>query len=392
MYEVIKHLQYYNLPLLQRQIIRILIMLPIYGIGSALSLTAPSVSLYLATVRDVYEAFVIHCFLQVMLDYPGGEAKVVEGISERPKLRQPVPCCCLPSMRLDHSFILWCKRMTLQFVILKPLIAVLSVVFMNIPLPRELGAEEIDYQNTAGDATGAAAGHRLLGALAGGLLNATATGGAPALVGFGAAARRLSGGGGGHHDFTGTLYASEAWQYILLIVYNMSYTLALYYLLLFYMATKTLLTGFHAGECGCATDQRPPATVRAGARDRAIRSARYHGGYDFSPSPPAPFPPRLPFSRQVRRGEDHRVRDVLPVPAGGHPRHRHGRAGRLRALERLHREWLTPTDRYRPLRPLPLRCSRRYSPHTASRRPLRPSPHASLLLYAPSPSLPAAVR
>ena len=49
--EVIRHLQYYNLPLLQRQIIRILIMLPIYGIGSALSLSFPKASVYLATVR-----------------------------------------------------------------------------------------------------------------------------------------------------------------------------------------------------------------------------------------------------------------------------------------------------------------------------------------------------
>jgi hypothetical protein len=73
MYEIVKHLQYYNLPLLQRQIIRILIMLPIYGIGSALSLSAPSIALYLATVRDIYEAFVIHCFLQVRGQWRGGE-------------------------------------------------------------------------------------------------------------------------------------------------------------------------------------------------------------------------------------------------------------------------------------------------------------------------------
>jgi hypothetical protein len=254
-YEVIKHLQYYNLPLLQRQIIRILIMLPIYGIGSALSLSAPSASLYLATVRDVYEAFVIHCFLQLMLDYPGGEAKVVEGISDKPKLRQPVPCCCLPRLRLDHGFIMWCKRMTLQFVIVKPLIGILSLVFMNIPLPPELEDTIAETDNEI--AHGTRLLRRALGvavAVLGNSSNATAGGGggADGLIAAGgglavAAARRLSGGGGGHHDFTGTLYASDAWQYILLVVYNTSYTLALYYLLLFYMATKTLLYGFHPG-------------------------------------------------------------------------------------------------------------------------------------------------
>lgn len=64
-FEVYRHLQYYNLPLLQRQIIRIVLMVPIYGIGSAWSLTQPHWSVYLATVRDIYEAFVIHCFLEV---------------------------------------------------------------------------------------------------------------------------------------------------------------------------------------------------------------------------------------------------------------------------------------------------------------------------------------
>ena len=51
---------------------------------------------------------------QVMLDYPGGELKVVEGIQSKPKMRQPLPCCCLPRLRLDHAFVKRCKRMTLQ--------------------------------------------------------------------------------------------------------------------------------------------------------------------------------------------------------------------------------------------------------------------------------------
>lgn len=42
-------------------------------------------------------------------------------------------------------------------------------------------------------------------------------------------------------------YESHAWQYILLVVYNMSYTSALYGLLLFYMAAKPLLAGERRG-------------------------------------------------------------------------------------------------------------------------------------------------
>lgn len=69
---VYKHLQYYNLPLLQRQIIRIVLMVPIYGVTSAWSLTHPHWSVYLATVRDCWEAFVIHCFLVRGCAFPPG--------------------------------------------------------------------------------------------------------------------------------------------------------------------------------------------------------------------------------------------------------------------------------------------------------------------------------
>jgi hypothetical protein len=64
-WEIVLHLRHYNLPLLQRQIVRIIIMIPVYALGSGLSLTHPDESIYVNTIRDIYEAFVIHCFLQV---------------------------------------------------------------------------------------------------------------------------------------------------------------------------------------------------------------------------------------------------------------------------------------------------------------------------------------
>jgi hypothetical protein len=113
----------------------------------------------------------------------GGEPAVIMGIREQPQLKHPIPLCCLPRMRLDHVFIQWCKRLTLQFVFIKPLTAIISLTFM----------------------------------IAG-------------------------------------LYDTDAWQYTLLVVYNLSYTAALYSLLLFYMATKILLKGFSpvgASLCVC---------------------------------------------------------------------------------------------------------------------------------------------
>ena len=119
-----------------------------------------------------------------MLDYPGGEQRVVDGIQPLPKLRHPTPCCWCPRLRLDHGFILLCKRMTLQFVLLKPLTALISLILMAVTV----------------DSSG---------------------------------------------DPEHSLYHSDAWQYTLLVLYNLSYSSALYFLLIYYMATKSLLGGFH---------------------------------------------------------------------------------------------------------------------------------------------------
>jgi hypothetical protein len=98
--------------------------------GSLLSLYFPHGSLYFNTLRDIYEAYVIHSFLALMLDFPGGEPVVVLGIRDKPKLKHPIPFCFLPRMRLDHTFIQQCKRSTLQFVFIKPLTAFISVALM----------------------------------------------------------------------------------------------------------------------------------------------------------------------------------------------------------------------------------------------------------------------
>lgn len=146
-------------------------------------------------------------------------------------------------MSLNQGFILLCKRMTLQFVVLKPLLALLSLVFMLT----------------------------------------------------------------GHFD-------EHWWQYTLVVVYNISYSLAIYYLVLFYLATKKLLGGFHAVGKFAAVKIIVFATYYQVRRQR-LRCR-------LSPTvlmrrPPSPLP-----------------RSAAVPPRRCRPRH--GRAGVLGALERLH--------------------------------------------------------
>ena len=120
-------------------------------------------------MRDVWEAFVIYCFLVLILEYCGGEnACVVQIASDPGAISHPWPMNkCLSEIQLDARFLKHCKRWTIQFVFVKPFFAVLSII-----------------------------------------LNATGK------------------------------YDSNAYQWILNTVYNISYTAALYALFLFYLGTR----------------------------------------------------------------------------------------------------------------------------------------------------------
>jgi len=174
LFNVYKHLQHYNKPEVQLYIIRILLIVPVYALGSFLSLYFEDWSLYFDTVRDAYEAFVIYCFLMLLLEYCGGESNCVNNITTDPAyVAHPWPFCCLREMRTDAHFLKSCKRWTLQFVFVKPLMAILSLIMLA------LGK-----------------------------------------------------------------YKSTEYTWFLNIVYNVSYTMALYYLMLFYMACKKLLVPY----------------------------------------------------------------------------------------------------------------------------------------------------
>lgn len=60
---IAQHLESYTEPKLQRYIVRILAMVPIYALNSWFALVFPHVAFYLNTPRECYEAFVIYRFV-----------------------------------------------------------------------------------------------------------------------------------------------------------------------------------------------------------------------------------------------------------------------------------------------------------------------------------------
>jgi|TARA_B110000208_G_scaffold71625_1_gene92120 hypothetical protein len=169
LYNAVNHLRNYTQPAVQRHVVRILLIVPTYAVSSFLSFTFSPASLIFTTVRDVYEAYVIYCFLMLILAWAGGEELCIHKMSAKGALRHPPPMCCIVQS-LNTRFLKQVKQGTIQFVVIKPIMAFISLV----------------------------------------------------LLAFG-------------------VYDHPAWQWISGIIYNISYTVALYALFMLYLATKKCL-------------------------------------------------------------------------------------------------------------------------------------------------------
>ena len=155
------HLANFTTPKIQRKIVGILWIVPIFAIDSWLSLRFIKASVYLDMFRDCYEAYVIHLFLSLMINYLskeyGGEhlfldhldnnfnnivSSTEEGLTEEREeddaednhhdkkiVHHMFPFnYCMQDWKLDRTFIKKCKRGTIQFVILKPTLTVIAAI------------------------------------------------------------------------------------------------------------------------------------------------------------------------------------------------------------------------------------------------------------------------
>ncbi|KAH7491164.1 Transmembrane protein 184B [Phytophthora ramorum] len=174
-YNIVQHLAHYSRPQLQRYIVRILVVVPVYALGSLLSLSFVNQALYFDSIRDCYEAFVVYSFLALVLSFAGGESVCVLKMQSEPDIRHPWPLSrCLDPLGRDGRLLRLCKRATIQFVFVKPIFAALSLLMLAC---------------------------------------------------------------GKYHTL--------AYQLILVVVYNVSYSLALYGLWIFYLATRHILQPFN---------------------------------------------------------------------------------------------------------------------------------------------------
>ncbi|XP_030646549.1 transmembrane protein 184A [Chanos chanos] len=131
-HQIYSHLRSYTVPNEQRYIIRILFIVPIYAFDSWLSLLFISNDqyyVYFDSVRDCYEAFVIYNFLSLSFEYLGGESAIMAEIRGKPIQSSCLyGTCCLVGMSYSIGFLRFCKQATLQFCVVKPIMACITIL------------------------------------------------------------------------------------------------------------------------------------------------------------------------------------------------------------------------------------------------------------------------
>lgn len=87
MYGIVMHLANYNEPKTQMYVVRILWMVPIYSIESWLCLRYKDYAIYIETLRDCYESYVLYSFLQYLIQVLGGEEALILMLKDKSPTR-----------------------------------------------------------------------------------------------------------------------------------------------------------------------------------------------------------------------------------------------------------------------------------------------------------------
>ncbi|KAG8626456.1 hypothetical protein KVT40_005401 [Elsinoe batatas] len=119
----------YRKPLLQRYVVRILLLVPIFALASWASLYSLKVAFWIDPFRDVYEAFVLYAFFQLLINFLGGERSLIIMMHGRAPVSHIWPmnhCLAKVDISDPHTF-LAVKRGILQYTWIKPLLAISTI-------------------------------------------------------------------------------------------------------------------------------------------------------------------------------------------------------------------------------------------------------------------------
>eukprot|EP00055_Hartaetosiga_balthica_P017354 m.115825 g.115825 ORF g.115825 m.115825 type:complete len:568 (-) comp9295_c0_seq12:2801-4504(-) len=126
-WDVAMHLRNWNNPRLQRHIIRILFMVPIYAIDSWCALRFPDINIYFDVARETYEAYVIYNFYIYLLQFLRQRPDFDIVIHSRPNQPHKFPFCFLKEWRMGQPFINACTNGVTSYVVIRILTTIIAL-------------------------------------------------------------------------------------------------------------------------------------------------------------------------------------------------------------------------------------------------------------------------
>lgn len=116
---ILQHLVNYTQPELQKRIVRILWMVPIYATDSWLALRFPKAAIYLDSLRECYEAYVIYNFMTFLLAFLASNYDFDVVLSGKPQVEHFFPFCILSHWRMGKTLINRCKQGALSYTVVR---------------------------------------------------------------------------------------------------------------------------------------------------------------------------------------------------------------------------------------------------------------------------------
>uniref|UniRef100_G3TUQ9 Transmembrane protein 184C n=1 Tax=Loxodonta africana TaxID=9785 RepID=G3TUQ9_LOXAF len=126
---ILQHLVHYTQPELQKPIIRILWMVPIYSLDSWIALKYPSIAIYVDTCRECYEAYVIYNFMGFLTNYLTTRyPNLVLILEAKDQQKHFPPLCCCPPWPMGEVLLFRCKLGVLQYTVVRPFTTIVALI------------------------------------------------------------------------------------------------------------------------------------------------------------------------------------------------------------------------------------------------------------------------
>ena len=139
---VYQHYTHFYMPHVQKYVVRIIWMVPLYSVQSWLSLRFRDSRIYIDTFRDLYEAYVISSFVYYLIELLGGQDALVRTLRakarDNPSAAEHLKAHTFPvnlvlePWDLGVEFMLQCKHGVLQYVVVKAIASVLTFAFQSM--------------------------------------------------------------------------------------------------------------------------------------------------------------------------------------------------------------------------------------------------------------------